>query len=139
MSLRTQKRLAAEILNAGVSRVWIDPEYVDRVESAITREEVSRLIHEGVIKKRPEKGVSKGRRKERPRTPGRRKGSSIDEKRLWIGRVRKQRMRLKELKDGKKISRADYHKLYMMVKGGAFRSVAHLNEYLESHKLIKRR
>jgi ribosomal protein L19E len=48
-------------------------------------------------------------------------------------------MRLKELKDGKKISRADYHKLYMMVKGGAFRSVAHLNEYLEAHKLVKRR
>jgi large subunit ribosomal protein L19e len=139
MSLRTQKRLAAEILNAGVSRVWIDPEYVERVEAAITREEVSRLIHEGVIKKRPERGVSKGRREKRARTPGRRKGSSIDEKRLWIGRVRKQRMRLKELKDGKKISRADYHKLYMMVKGGAFRSVAHLNEYLEAHKLVKRR
>lgn len=139
MSVRTQKRLAAEILNAGVSRVWIDPERVERVEAAITRGEVKRLIHEGVIRKRPETGVSGGRRVKGARTPGRRKGSSIEEKRLWIGRVRKQRRRLKELRDGKKISRADYHKVYMMVKGGAFRSVAHLNEYLESHKLIKRR
>lgn len=139
MSVKGQRRLAAEILNAGVNRVWIDPEYLDRVEAAITRDEIKRLIHEGAIKKRSETGISKGRRTTRKRTQGKRKGSSITTKKLWIGRVRRQRRRLKELRDGKNITKATYHKLYMMVKGGAFRSLAHLNEHLESHKLIKRR
>lgn len=139
MSVKGQRRLAAEILNAGVNRVWIDPEYLDRVEVAITRDEIKRLIHEGAIKKRSETGISKGRRTTRKRTQGKRKGSSITTKKLWIGRVRRQRRRLKELRDGKNITKATYHKLYMMVKGGAFRSLAHLNEHLESRKLIKRR
>ena len=139
MSVKGQRRLAAEILNAGVNRVWIDPEYLDRVEAAITRDEIKRLIHEGAIKKRSETGISKGRRTTRKRTQGKRKGSSIATKKLWIGRVRRQRRRLKELRDGKNITKATYHKLYMMVKGGAFRSLAHLNEHLESHKLIKKR
>ena len=139
MSVEGQKRLAADILNSGVNRVWINPEYLDRVEAAITRDEIKRLIHEGVIKKRPETGISKGRKSVGKRTPGKRKGASIETKRLWIGRVRKQRKRLKELRDGKNVTKATYHKLYMMVKGGAFRSVAHLDEYLESRKLIKRR
>lgn len=139
MSVKGQRRLAAEILNAGVNRVWIDPEYLDRVEAAITRDEIKRLIHEGAIKKRSETGISKGRRTTRKRTQGKRKGSSITTKKLWIGRVRRQRRRLKELRDGKNVTKATYHKLYMMVKGGAFRSLAHLNEHLESNKLIKRR
>jgi large subunit ribosomal protein L19e len=139
VSVKGQRRLAAEILNAGVNRVWIDPEYLDRVEAAITRDEIKRLIHEGAIKKRSETGISKGRRTTRKRTQGKRKGSSITTKKLWIGRVRRQRRRLKELRDGKNVTKATYHKLYMMVKGGAFRSLAHLNEHLESHKLIKRR
>jgi len=139
VSVKGQRRLAAEILNAGVNRVWIDPEYLDRVEAAITRDEIKRLIHEGAIKKRSETGISKGRRTTRKRTQGKRKGSSITTKKLWIGRVRRQRRRLKELRDGKNVTKATYHKLYMMVKGGAFRSLAHLNEHLESNKLIKRR
>ncbi|MGC8960900.1 MAG: 50S ribosomal protein L19e, partial [Candidatus Bathyarchaeia archaeon] len=82
MSLRIQRRLAAELLNVGESRVWIDPESIERVEAAITREEVERLIHEGVIRKLPERGVSRGRIRSKPgrRGPGSRKGSTINRK-----------------------------------------------------------
>ena len=44
MSLVSQKRLAANILKVGTTRVWVDPEDTDRVSSAITREEIRKLI-----------------------------------------------------------------------------------------------
>ncbi|UCF59603.1 MAG: 50S ribosomal protein L19e, partial [Candidatus Bathyarchaeota archaeon] len=46
MSLKSQRRLAAELLNVGEGRVWIDPDRIEDVEAAITREEIRRLIHE---------------------------------------------------------------------------------------------
>ena len=44
MSLKSQRRLAAEILKIGKNRVWIDPERIDEVEVAITREEIRKLV-----------------------------------------------------------------------------------------------
>ena len=40
MNLTTQKRLAASILKVGLNRVWIDPERMEEVSMAITREGV---------------------------------------------------------------------------------------------------
>jgi large subunit ribosomal protein L19e len=61
MSVVSQKRLAAEILKVGRSRVWIDPDDTDKVSSAITRGEIRKLIHEGAIKRTPTIGISRGR------------------------------------------------------------------------------
>ncbi|MEM4532476.1 MAG: 50S ribosomal protein L19e, partial [Desulfurococcaceae archaeon] len=46
-NLSLQKKLAAEILDVGVSRIWIDPSRVDEVVEAITREDIKRLIKDG--------------------------------------------------------------------------------------------
>ena len=62
-NLVSQRRIAAQILKIGQNRVWIDPERMDDVDSAITREEVRKLIHEKVIVSLPEKGVSRSRAK----------------------------------------------------------------------------
>ena len=40
MTLRTVRRLAADILGVGENRIWIDPENLDRIAEAMTREEV---------------------------------------------------------------------------------------------------
>ena len=45
MSLKFVKRLAAQVMGIGESRVWIDPEKIERVSMAISREDVKRLIH----------------------------------------------------------------------------------------------
>ena len=58
MSLRSQRRLAAEILKVGQNRVWIDPERIDEVETAITREEIRKLIHEKAIQPTSKKGLA---------------------------------------------------------------------------------
>lgn len=47
--------MAAEILKIGSNRVWIDPERMEDIESAITREEIRKFIREKAIRKLPEK------------------------------------------------------------------------------------
>jgi large subunit ribosomal protein L19e len=136
--------MAASILKAGGSRLWINPEEFGRVESAITKEEIRKLIHEGVIVTRRERGVSRGRHrakigKKKGRGAGSKKGSSRNKKRIWVNKIRTLRFRLKELKDKKIITPKIYRKLVLLAKGGTFRSVSHLNEYLESHNLTRRR
>ncbi len=63
MNLTTQKRLAASILKVGLNRVWIDPERLEEVSMAITREGVKQLINDGAIKAKPQKGISSYRSK----------------------------------------------------------------------------
>jgi large subunit ribosomal protein L19e len=139
--------LAAELLKVGLSRVWVDPEDTDRVSSAITRGEIRKLIHEGSIRKVPQTGVSRGRtrarRKEllagRHKGPGSVKGSVAHRKRKWVLRIRSVRNRLRILRDKRFITTQVYRKLSLMAKGGTFRGAAHLDEYIDTHKLARRR
>ena len=76
MNLTTQKRLAASILKVGLNRVWIDPERLEEVSMAITREGVKQLINDGAIKAKPQKGISSYRSKKikEQKAKGKRKG-----------------------------------------------------------------
>ena len=147
MSLVSQKRLAAQLLKVGATRVWVDPEDTDRVSSAITRKEIRKLIHEGSIRKLPMVGISRGRKRIRKQEllagrhkgPGSIKGSKGHGKRRWVLRIRSIRRRLRGLRDKRFMTTQVYRKLTLMAKGGAFRSAAHLDEYIDTHKLARRR
>ena len=147
MSVVSQKRLAAEILKVGVGRVWVDPDDTDRVSSAITREEIRKLIHEGSIDKLPQTGISRGRKRARRNEllAGRHKGMGSIKgtrgpgKAEWVVRIRSIRNRLRTQRDKHFITTNVYRKLSLMAKGGTFRSAAHLDEYIETHKLSRRR
>jgi len=147
LSLKSQRRLAAETLKIGESRVWIDPERIDDVSTAITRGDIRRLIHEGAIKALPKKGISSARtriheKKGLQKGYGSRKGTKgtrTPKKQLWAKRVRALRNHLRELRDHRVIAKNVYRKLYGMVKGGAFKSVSHIEQYVQTHKLAKRR
>jgi len=147
VSVVGQRRLAARLLKVGTSKVWIDPEDTDRVSSAITREEIRKLIHEGSIAKLPTQGISSGRKRTyrqellagRHKGEGSRKGKILSGKGAWVVRFRSIRRRLRTLRDKRLITTDAYRKLSLMAKGGSFRSAAHLNEYIESRKLARRR
>jgi large subunit ribosomal protein L19e len=150
MSLKSQRRLAAEIMKVGESRVWIDPERIDYVEAAITRDEIRKLIHEGVVKSLPEKGISRARarvltekrKKGLRRGPGRKSGSArskISKKQAWINRIRPLRRRLRELRDSRAITKRVYRKLYDMSESGVFESNADLERYIKTHEMWRRR
>lgn len=149
MNLRNKKRLAASILNVGVSRVWIDPEYLEDVEAAITRGDIRRLISEGIIKKLPPDSQSRARARVLAakrgeglrRGPGSREGSKyavVKRKKVWVNRIRALRRRLRALRERRFITARTYRKLYLMAKGGAFDSVAELNRYIRIHGLGRR-
>ncbi|RLG91075.1 MAG: 50S ribosomal protein L19e [Candidatus Hecatellales archaeon] len=150
MSLKSQRMIAAKILKVGKNRVWIDPERIDEVETAITRSEIERLIKDGVIKAKPVKGVSRGRARikhkkrkmGRGRGPGSRKGAKyarLPRKRRWIQTIRAIRKKLKELVQTRAITTQTYRKLYRLAKGGVFRSKAHMLQYIESEGLYRRK
>jgi len=150
LSLKSQRRLAAEILKVGENRVWIDPERIDYVEAAITREEIRKLIHEKVVKPLPEKGVSRARARvlKEKRKEGLRKGpggksgsarSKISKKQAWMNQIRPIRKRLSELKDSRDITETVYRKLYDMSESGVFESKADLERYIRTHGLWRRR
>ncbi|RLF05041.1 MAG: 50S ribosomal protein L19e [Thermoprotei archaeon] len=147
MNLSMVRRLAAEVLGIGEGRVYIDPSRIDEAASAITKDDVRRLIEEGVISAKPIKGTSRvrarlrrlKRRKGLRKGEGSRKGSKANmDKRLWVARVRALRKLLKYLRDRKMIDRKTYRKLYRMVKGGVFHSKAHLKTYIKEHGLLRR-
>lgn len=148
--LKSQRRLAANILKIGQSRVWIDPKRTDYVESAITREEIKKLIHEGIIKPLPEKGVSRSRARvlHKKKKQGRGLGigsrsgaahAKISKKEAWMSKIRVLRKRLRELKTNKIITETTYRKLYRMANSGKFESAAELERYLKAHDLWRKR
>lgn len=149
-NLRSQRRLAAQILKVGQDRVWIDPNRIEDVEAAITREEIRKLIHEGVIKPLKEKGVSRARarmvhekkKKGLRRGPGSRSGATrakVSKKEAWMNKIRALRKRLRELKAEKVITESTYRKLYVMAKSGKFASVTDMERYIKAHDLWRKR
>ncbi len=150
MSLRSQRRLAAELLNVGEGRVWIDPDRIEDVEAAITREEIRRLIHEEIIQPLPKKGVSRARarvlhekkKKGLRRGPGRKSGTihaRISKKQRWMRKIRALRRELRELKTSRTIAENVYRRLYNMAGSGVFESTADLKRYIETHSLRRKR
>ena len=150
MSLKSQRRMAAEILKIGENRVWMDPNRIDDVEAAITREEVTKLIHEKAIRPISKIGVSRARarffhrkRKEGLRKgPGSRSGSPearISRKEMWMRKIRTLRKKLRELKDNHSITEKVYRQLYVMASSGSFDSIAELERYIDANNLRRRR
>ena len=135
--LELQRRLASEILGVGKDRVWFDPEKLDEIKNAITRADIRRLINRGLIKALPPKVKMPKEKKKRRRGPGSRKGARTRGKEDWIKTVRPLRRMIKELRDSGKITPSQYRKLYRLIKGGMFRSRAHLCLYLKQHGILK--
>ncbi len=141
--LKNQKRMAADVMDVGENRVWIDPEQMERVEEAITRQDIKNLVESGAIQKKDKKGTSKGRSKEkkkqkqkgRQKGQGSRKGSQTarkSSKDQWMEKIRAIRDRLREMRDEEEITQEQYRKLYDMSKGGFFRDTKHLENHVEN-------
>ena len=142
--LSAQKRLAADVLDVGKNRVWFDPESQSDIAEAITRDEIRELVDEGTIRSKNARGNSRGRARERnakrayghQKGPGKRKGKAgarQNEKKEWSAKVRAQRQLLRELRDDGTIDPGQYRELYNKSRGGEFRDVARLVNYIENN------
>ncbi len=149
-NLTNQRRLASRIMKTGKNRVWINPERIEDVESAITRAEVRKLVHEKVISAAPIKGVSRGRakviqakkRKGRRKGPGSKSGTPravITKKEAWMTKIRSLRRKLREWKANRTITESIYRELYMIAGSGRFASIADMERYAKAHDMWRKR
>ncbi len=148
INLSKQKRMAAQVLKVGEGRIWIDPKTSEDIAEAITRGNIRGLIEDGIIKKKQKKGVSRGRAREQAmkKALGHRKGQGSrkgakgarrGKKKLWMTKIRALRRRLKEVRDEGYVDKTTYRMLYNKAKGGEFRSIAHLNDFINTKILLE--
>jgi len=77
VSLLLQKRLAASVLKCGKRKIWLDPNEVNEISMANSRQNIRKLVKDGLVIKKPEKVHSRFRanawaeakRKVTPRPP----------------------------------------------------------------------
>lgn len=143
MNLKSKRRLAASVLGVGKDKVIFDAEYSDLIQDAITRSTIRGLVGFGAIRVAPDKGVSRGRYRERRAKLKRGRGAGSTEgtagarnprKDMWVTKVRALRWRLKVAKERKEISHESYRRLYKQVKGGQVRGVKHLLDLMKEAK-----
>ena len=148
MNLKNQRRMAAQLLKCGESRVWIDTNKMEDVADAITRSDIRTLIASGTIAAKQKRGVSRGRanylktqkRKGRRTGQGSRRGGKHarkPSKERWQQTIRPIRGRLKELRDTGAIDARTYRKYYLRAKGGMFKSRPHLESHLRTEGTLK--
>ena len=95
MRLTVQKRLASQLLKCSPDHVWVDPERLEEIKEAITKQDIRNMINNGLIVKKQIRGTSRVRarkrqeqkKKSRRRGKGSRKGTQnarSPSKREWV-------------------------------------------------------
>ncbi len=149
MSTKTVRRMAASIIGVGESKIRFEPSAAAKSAEALTHEDVRNLIKEGAIGYVKKRGVSRARgratqeqrRLGRKRGKGSRKGTvqaRSSKKEAWMALVRAQRGLLRKLVDGKKMGAENYRKIYLMIKGRAFKSKATMMTYLADNAMLEK-
>lgn len=145
MDLSYQRRLAAEVMDVGLERVWFDPEHLNDIKEAVSRKAIRELIARGYIKKKQIKGVSRARanyllmqkKKGRRKGHGKRKGKKtarLSKKEIWMKQVRAVRKLLKEFKQNGVINVKQYRKLYSQISAGRIRTKNYLRMLIQKMK-----
>ncbi|KND01658.1 60S ribosomal protein L19-B [Spizellomyces punctatus DAOM BR117] len=83
-NLRTQKRLAAAVLKCGKRKIWLDPNEVNEISNANSRQNIRKLAKDGLIIRKPVAMHSRYRVRERAAAkrlgrhtgPGKRRGTA---------------------------------------------------------------
>jgi large subunit ribosomal protein L19e len=140
MSIKLTKRLAAEMLDRGVSSIRVREKGLEDAQKAITREDVRKLIKDGNVYAQKEmpntsthsKILHEKRAKGRRRGTGSKHGSTRSRQSVeYKKKIRGQRRVLAALKSDNTINNELYKQFYRLVRGNIFPSKASLLSHIK--------
>jgi large subunit ribosomal protein L19e len=144
INIRYKRKLAARTLGVGTNRIKFEPEFLEDVLDAITRNDIRSLVTARTIYVEPKRGTSRGRararhlkNKKHGKGAGSKKGRKTarqGKKEVWVKKVRAMRRHIKILKRRGEINNKAFWNLYTKINGGSVRSLAHLQELVNEVK-----
>ncbi len=133
MNLKTQRRIAAKVLNVGENRIVFDKLRLEEIKQAITRQDIKDLIKDRAIKiKAGKKKRKKKKRKNRKRGSIKKRVKKRKEK--YVAKIRKIRKFADDQMKIGKIAKELRNKIRIYAKAGQFKSLKAVKEYIKLQK-----